>query len=704
MSNGSHRTFPERLQSLARNLWWTWNPQAQEIFHELSPLVWERSNHSAIEVLREVSHTELSARLHDADFLKRVHRVLEEFESYMESDDLWAINHARKLSDPVAYFSAEFGLHESLPIYSGGLGVLSGDHTKSASDLGIPFIGISLFYRNGYFQQHIGPDGWQQESYPVYDPVHLPLEIVTRPEGGRLLNSVEIGQSTVYFQSWRLRVGRATIYLLDTNLPENDSHFQGLTGHVYGGDVNTRIGQEIVLGIGGARLLRSMEIEPSVFHMNEGHSAFLTLELLREQLKQGKSVDEAQAIVSARCIFTTHTPVPAGHDRFNTGLMNHALGHFWSETSLTVEQLMAYGRINPVDGQEMFTMTVLALKMSRAANGVSKLHGQVSREMWKELYPEKPLDEVPIGSITNGIHTPSWATAKAHEFWNKRIGVDWTAKLMDPHFWSRLGNGEVATDGELWGLRYALRRDLVEFVRQRLRLQVGRMEGESSDSIDHALSPDALTICFARRFATYKRAPLVFRQLEKIIPLVNHPQHPIQFVFAGKAHPRDSEGKRYMQSIIEITRHPQLIGKVVFIENYDMNVARHLIAGADVWLNTPRRPLEASGTSGQKTAIHGGLNFSILDGWWQEGYSATNGWAIGDGSTDSDLELQDETDFQNLLQTLTERTIPEFYDRNAQGVPEAWTKRIRSSMHSLVPFYNTDRMVAEYFEKYYSRM
>jgi glycogen phosphorylase len=704
LSNGSRSTFPERLQSLARNLWWTWNPQAQEIFHELSPLVWERSNHSAIEVLREVSHTELSARLHDPDFLKRVHRILEEFESYMESDDLWALNHTRKLSQPVAYFSAEFGLHESLPIYSGGLGVLSGDHTKSASDLGIPFIGISLFYRNGYFQQHIGPDGWQQESYPVYDPVRLPLELVTRPEGGRLLNSVEIGHSTVYFQSWRLRVGRATIYLLDTNLPENDPHFQGLTGHVYGGDVNTRIGQEIVLGIGGVRLLQSMEIEPSVFHMNEGHSAFLTLELLREQLKQGKSIDEAQALVSARCIFTTHTPVPAGHDRFNAGLMDHALGRFWSETGLSVEQLMAYGRMNPVDGQEMFTMTVLALKMSRAANGVSKLHGQVSREMWKELYPEKPVDEVPIGSITNGIHTPSWATAKAHEFWNKRIGVDWTAKLMDPHFWSRLGNGEVATDGELWALRYALRRDLVEFVRHRLRLQLGRIEGEIPDSIDHALSPDALTICFARRFATYKRAPLVFRQLEKIIPLVNDPQHPIQFVFAGKAHPRDGEGKRYMQSIVEITRHPQLIGKVVFVENYDMNVARHLIAGADVWLNTPRRPLEASGTSGQKTVIHGGLNFSILDGWWQEGYSATNGWAIGDGSADSDLELQDERDFQNLLQTLTDRTIPEFYNRNAQGVPEGWMKRVRSSMQSLVPFYNTDRMVAEYFEKYYSRL
>ena len=339
-------------------------------------------------------------------------------------------------------------------------------------------------------------------------------------------------------------------------------------------------------------------------------------------------------------------------------------------------------------------MTVLALKMSRAANGVSKLHGQVSREMWMELYPGKTVNQVPIGSITNGIHTPSWATAKAHEFWNKRIGVDWTAKLMDPQYWKKLDDGNVATDGELWALRYALRRDLVEFVRHRLRVQLGRGEGDSSASLERTLSPDALTICFARRFATYKRAPLVFRNLDKIIALVNDPARPVQFVFAGKAHPRDNEGKRYMQSIVEITRHPQLIGKVVFVENYDINVARHLVAGADVWLNTPRRPLEASGTSGQKTVIHGGLNFSILDGWWQEGFKQTNGWAIGDGSTETDLEAQDEKDSEYLLQTLSEHIIPDFYSRNPLGVPELWIKRIRSAMHSLVPVYNTDRMVA----------
>jgi glycogen phosphorylase len=702
LSNGSHKSYTERLQTLSRNLWWTWNPQAQEVFSELSPLTWERSNHCATEVLREVSPTELTARLHDSDFQKKVHRVLEDFESYMQEGDTWASHRDEKLTHPVAYFSAEFGLHESLPIYSGGLGILSGDHTKSASDLGIPFIGISLFYRNGYFQQHIGPNGWQQESYPLYDPTRLPLELVTQQEGGRLLNSVEIGHSTVYFQAWRLRVGRAFIYLLDTNLPENDQHFQGLTGHVYGGDVDTRIGQEIILGIGGARLLRSMGIEPSVYHMNEGHSAFLTLELLQKELKKGKNLSLAHETVVSRCIFTTHTPVPAGHDRFSAELLHDALGRFWSESGLTGEQLMSYGKIDPSDQQELFTMTVLALKMSRAANGVSELHGQVSREMWKELFPRYAVTDVPIGSVTNGIHTPSWATAKAHEFWNRRIGVDWTAKLMDRHFWSKLENDDLATDAELWALRYALRRDLVEFVRTRLRNYLGHEE-DTSGFIDRSLSPDVLTICFARRFATYKRAPLVFRQLDKIVELVNDPKRPIQFVFAGKAHPRDNEGKRFMQSIVEISRHPRLAGKVVFVENYDMNVARHLVAGADIWLNTPRRPLEASGTSGQKIVIHGGLNFSIMDGWWREAYNGANGWSIGDDHSDKDLEMQDDADSGNLLHTLAEQVIPEFYERNEHGVPVAWVRRMRNAMRSLIPMYNTDRMVAEYYDKYYIR-
>lgn len=691
----------KQLVVLSRNLWWAWNPEAQEIFRELSPLVWERSNHNPVEVLKEISESELKARLSDPDFAECVGVALSEFEEYLGLKKTWAYKNAAAIKGPIAYFSAEFGLHESLTTYSGGLGILSGDHMKSASDLGLPFIGIGLFYRHGYFQQRVGQDGWQQELYPVSQPENLPVELVTLEEGGRLLNSVEIGHSTVYFQAWRLNIGRAILYLLDTNLPENDQHFQGLTSHVYGGDIDTRIGQEIVLGIGGARFLRSMNKDPFVYHMNEGHSAFLALELFKERLREGKGPEEARHLVRSKCMFTTHTPVPAGHDRFSSELMQHALGKFWSATGLSHQDLMGFGRVNVNDDQEFFTMTALALKMSRAANGVSELHGQVSREMWRRLYPDVPAEKVPIGHITNGIHTPSWATARAHEFWNKRLGFDWTDRLLEPDFWEKIER--LASDEELWALRYVLRRDLVEFARRRLKEQYARIGGDGTSSFDHVLSPDALTICFARRFATYKRAPLIFRRLETMIPLLANPERPVQIIFAGKAHPRDNEGKKFIQKVIEISRHPQLFGRVVFLENYDIHVARSLVSGADVWLNNPRRPLEASGTSGMKVIIHGGLNLSIMDGWWREAYNGKNGWAIGDDQNDSDLEAQDERDFESLRKVLSEEVIPQFYERDEHGVPGAWISRIRNSMSALIPTYSTHRMVAEYVRKYYSR-
>jgi len=699
--NPSHHHLPVRLRALARNLWWTWNPGSHHVFQELSPLVWRYSNHNALAVMNEITDQELNARLRNSEFAQKVHTVLEEFESYMTKSSTWAKHHAAALKNPVAYFSAEFGLHESLPIYSGGLGILSGDHTKSASDLGIPFVGIGLFYRQGYFQQKINDDGWQEEFYPSNDPERLPLELVLQTEGGRLLNSIEIGHSTVYFQTWAVHIGRVTLYLLDTNLPENDQHFQGLTSTVYGGNIDTRIGQEIVLGIGGVRLLQSLGITPSVFHMNEGHSAFLVLELLQQELKTRKTREEAERIVRSKCVFTTHTPVPAGHDRFNSELMAYSFGKFWNTTGLTHEDLMSYGRTNSSDTNELFTMTVLAIKMSRAANGVSELHGHVSREMWKDLFPGKTVDEVPIGYITNGIHTPGWATTHAHDFWNKRLGHDWTEKLMEPRFWKKIIDNELATDEELWALRYNLRRDLVEFARRQHRERQRGYHDSTSIALSHILSPDALTIGFARRFATYKRAPLLFRHLEKIIPLFSNPQRPIQILFSGKAHPRDNEGKRFIQQIIGITRHPDLIGKVIFLENYDINVARHLVSGVDVWLNNPRRPLEASGTSGMKVTIHGGLNLSIMDGWWREGYNGENGWKIGDDSNDVDLETQDERDFESLFKLLSESVIPEFYNRDTHGIPRVWLKRIRNAMQTLLSQFSTDRMVGEYAHKYY---
>ncbi len=689
------------LRELTYNLWWIWNPEAQAVFRELSPLLWDCCYHNPAFVLQNLSAEELTARLRDPDLADRLAKVLDEFREYMQEPGTWARRHAPHLADPVAYFSAEFGLHESLRIYSGGLGILAGDHMKSASDLGIPFVGLGLFYRQGYFKQRIGPDGWQQELYPPSSPETLPMELVRNTQGGPLLNSVHIGHSTVKFQAWRVRIGRGTLYLLDTNIPENEQHYQWITAAVYGGDIDTRIGQEIVLGIGGVRLLRSLGITPSVYHMNEGHSAFLVLELLREKLEEGMELEEAVRTVRSQCVFTTHTPVPAGHDRFSSELMAHSLGAFWKSTGLSHEQLMSFGRVHAGDAQEPFVMTVLALKMSRGANAVSELHGRVSREMWHSLYPDEPVDRVPIGHITNGVHTPSWATLRAHEFWNKRLGFDWTDKLMEPAFWEKMEFNGLATDEELWAFRYILRRDLVEFVRRQYKERYERVNGDSGFSFEKFLSPDALTICFARRFATYKRAPLLFRHLEKVLPLFNDPARPLQMVFAGKAHPRDDEGKRYIQRIIEMTRHPQLFGRVVFVENYNIEVARHLVSGADVWLNNPRRPLEASGTSGMKVVIHGGLNLSIMDGWWREGYNGKNGWAIGDDSSVPDVDAQDEQDFENLFRALSEEVIPEFFDRDEEGIPRRWIARIRNSMRTLIPAYSTDRMVAEYVKKYY---
>jgi starch phosphorylase len=435
--------------------------------------------------------------------------------------------------------------------------------------------------------------------------------------------------------------------------------------------------------------------------MNEGHSAFLVLELLEEELLGGKALDDAEQTVRSKCVFTTHTPVPAGHDRFNSELMAFSLGKFWSKSGLSHESLMSYGRVHVNDTSEMFTMTVLALKMSRAANGVSELHGKVSREMWKELFPGTDVDRVPIGHVTNGVHTPGWATLHAHDFWNKRLGIDWTDKLMEPKFWRKIGDNELATDEELWALRYVLRRDLVEFVRRRQAEREHRSGSDIAGGIGRLLSPDALTIGFARRFATYKRAPLIFRHLEEAAPLFNDPERPVQIIFAGKAHPRDNDGKRFIQQIVEMTHNAQMAGKIAFIEDYDIDVARHLVSGADVWLNNPRRPLEASGTSGMKITIHGGLNVSILDGWWREGYNAENGWSIGDDRAETDIVAQDEYDFKNLVHTLSTSVIPEFFDRDEHGIPRRWLQRIRNAMQTLLSQFSTDRMVAEYVQKYY---
>ena len=692
----------ENLRALAYNIWWSWNPAAQQVFHELSPFVWEESNHNPVDVLRWVSGHELHSRLQNPEFFGRVQAVLKEFRAYMTARKTWAQRGGPRVkSSPIAYFSAEFGLHESLRIYSGGLGILAGDHAKSASDLGLPFTGITLFYRQGYFKQQITNDGWQQERYPSYDPARLPIRPVVDARGNRVVVAVEIGGDTVHVQAWSIQVGRIPVYMLDTDLPENEQRFRDLTAHVYGGDNWTRIAQEIVLGIGGVRLLRALGVRPATFHMNEGHSAFLTLELLREHAAAGMTLSQAEPLVKARCVFTTHTPVPAGHDRFDLGLMNAAFSGFAQKSGLAVDQIMHFGRVHPDDVAEPFTMTVLALRFCRAANGVSELHGRVSREMWKELYPGTPVNQVPIGHVTNGIHTAGWASATAYQFWTTRLGSEWTGRLRDAHYWRDALSVKTVSDAELWALRTSLRRELVEFARKRLREQSLRFTGNDVNLYDNVLSPDALTIGFARRFATYKRAPLFFRDFEWAIRALSSTEMPLQIIFAGKAHPRDDAGKRFIQEIVNITRRMDLFGKVVFLEDYDINVARHLVAGADVWLNTPRRPMEASGTSGMKTGIHGGLNLSTMDGWWREAYDEQNGWKIGEDTTASTEHMQDDIDAASLRAVLEQHVIPGFYDRGKDGIPHRWLKRVRHAMAMLIPAYSTERMVVEYAEKFY---
>jgi starch phosphorylase len=711
------------LDKLAHNLWWTWDQEAQEIFHELTPRGWQNLYHNAVAVLHEVSDYELRVHLQDPEFAGRVRRVLKAFNDYLNDPTTWGSAHAPQLkANPIAYFSAEFGFHETLPIAAGGLGILAGDHTKSASDLGLGFVGVSLFYREGYFQQALNQDNWQVDYYTILNPRNLPLEPVVGANHEPLICSVPIGVSEVRFKAWRVNVGRVPVYLLDTNLPENEQHHRDLTLRVYGGDSSTRIMQEVILGVGGVRLLRALGIRPSTYHMNEGHAAFLTLELVRERLGAGKSLTDALAATKAQCIFTTHTPVEAGHDRFSPSLMDYALKGFLSSLGMPFDQLMSLGRVNPASAEEPFCMTVLALKASRAANGVSELHGQISRQMWHSLWPQLPVEKVPIGHITNGIHLLCWMKGPVRRFWRRKLtnhaadpapgGPEtqfwrqegapcWESAINDPAFWQKMADSSFISDEELWALRYRLRRELIEFARRRLLIQGQRISQRDFIVFDQFLNPDALTIGFARRFATYKRAPLIFQQFENIVRLVQDRHRPIQFIFAGKAHPRDDEGKRFIQQIIHLGKYSELKGHLVFIENYDVHVARQMISGCDVWLNNPRRPLEASGTSGMKAGCHGCLNMSILDGWWREGYDGTNGFAIGEDWHPDNIEEQDRIDSANTFKTLTEQVIPLYYDRDANGIPRQWMQRIRRAMVTLVPKYNTWRMVEEYARKYY---
>jgi starch phosphorylase len=692
------------LGRLAHNYWWTWSRDRHTIFQDIDPELWERCEHNPVHFLQEVSCTRLSQLAVEPHYIRRIEALAQQFDTYLSDSQTWASRAIPTITaeHPVAYFSAEFGIHESLPIYSGGLGVLAGDHLKSASDLGIPLVAIGLLYRQGYFRQRLNRSGWQEDYYTNLAVERSPLELVLDKNGQPLTVTVTMRQREVKISVWRMQVGRVSLYLMDTHREDNDPVDRWLTTHLYGGNTDTRISQEVVLGIGGVRVLSALGIEASVHHLNEGHAAFALLELCRQQVRANRqSFYDIENQVKQKCIFTTHTPVPAGHDVFSPDLMDSYFAHYWPELNLSREQFMALGQKRLGDAWEPFSMTVLALRLSRDANGVSEIHGDVSRDMWTVLYPSLAKVDVPIGHITNGVHTHTWMSPLMANLYDQYLGDNWAAHQADAAVWNRVLD---IPDDELWARHQLLKEQTIAFTRYRV-LQARRSRGESAERIQaiaHLLDPDALTLGFARRFSTYKRGDLLLRDMKRALELFGDRQQPIQIIYAGKAHPADDEGKRIIQRLMEWSHYPAVQHRVAFIEDYDLTTGRMLTQGVDVWVNNPRRPLEASGTSGQKVCFNGGLNCSVLDGWWPEGYNGQNGWSVGYDIETPDQEAQDRVDAQSLYDILEQEILPLYYDRNERGIPVGWVRRMKESIRTNCPLFNTDRMVAEYAVKYYS--
>jgi starch phosphorylase len=686
----------ERLRTLAKNMWWSWDNDAVSVFRELDPVRWREVGHNPLALLDRLSTEQLDARAAELGLHGRINNAHRRLQEYLRTSDTWGARHAGVLwARPVAYFSAEFGLHESLPIYSGGLGILAGDHLKSASDLGIPLVAVGLYYDQGYFRQRLDAEGWQHEDYFDVNSRLLPLEPAEH-HGIPIIVSIETRSGTISARVWRLAVGRVTLLLLDSNVESNAPEDRELTSRLYSGDDRLRVRQEVVLGIGGVRALHALGFSAGVVHLNEGHSAFATLELVRTRMAN-EGIDAAEAIrrCSADVVFTTHTPVPAGHDRFAPELVEEHLGPLRESLGIDPGYLAGLGRVNPSDPHESFCMTVLALKISRRANAVSSLHGQVSRAMWHHLYAGLSEEQVPIGHITNGVHVKSWLAPEMHEVYDRHLGPEWPTRAGRPTIWDAI---DRIDDGELWETHQTLKTQLITFARRRTTASA-EARGESPAVLEllrRALSPDALTIGFARRFATYKRANLILDDIDALAALVNDPQRPVQFIFAGKAHPRDIPGKELLQQIARITRDSRFAGKVLFIEDYDISVGRHLVQGVDLWVNNPRRPLEACGTSGQKVVLNGGLNCSVLDGWWAEAYDGLNGFAIGDGHTHTSTEIHDRRDADSLLAVLRQQVVPLYYDRDRDGLPRAWVRRVKRAIRTLGWRFSADRMVMDY--------
>ena len=692
----------ERLWSLARNLWWSWDHDSISLFRDLDPTRWRQLNQNPISLLGEIPLGEIERRAAELALHSRINYCYRRQQEYLRADRTWGAANAGVLRPrPVAYFSAEFGLHESLPIYSGGLGVLAGDHIKSASDLDIPLIGIGLFYGQGYFLQRLDQSGWQREEYLQTDVNQLPMQPAIGQNGESIVVEIATRTGLIRAKVWRVKVGRCDLLLLDSNVAGNAPEDLELTSRLYGGDGRTRIRQELLLGVGGFRALKAMGISPGVLHLNEGHSGFAVLEAIRNRMEEeGLSFEVAATQIPREVVFTTHTPVPAGHDRFNGDLIEEHLSPLREQLGISHEMLMSFGREHSSDQHEQFCMTVLGLQLSRRANAVSSLHGEVSRAMWKSLFPGKEEEAVPIGHITNGVHVPSWLAPQMCRLYDRHLGVGWQERSGSARTWEEIENVD---DGELWETHLNLKSRLLDFARRRAREQAER-RGESPETLRNlgkVLSPDALTIGFARRFATYKRANLILADIEKLATMVNDPNRPVQFLFAGKAHPHDEPGKRMLQQIAEMMRDSNFANKLVFIEDYDINVGRYLVQGVDVWLNNPRRPLEASGTSGQKVVLNGGLNLSVLDGWWAEAYDGRNGFAIGTGSIHANMDVHDSRDGADLYRVLRDELIPLFYERDRDGLPRGWIKRMKRTIRTLGWRFNADRMVMDYTLKCY---
>ncbi|MDR0758860.1 MAG: alpha-glucan family phosphorylase [Treponema sp.] len=685
------------LEEIARNLWLSWNFDAVELFIRLDYDAWLQSQQSPVRTLGRVSQERLAEAAQDDSYLAALKEVYERFLKYKKGET-W---YRGSMQEVVAYFSMEYGMDVSLPIYSGGLGMLSGDHMKTSSDMGLPLVGIGLLYRQGYFRQYLNADGFQQESYPENDWYNMPVELRTDASGNPIKISIDLAGRQAVAQIWEVKVGRSSLYLLDTNVDDNPQDFRNITSALYGGDKEIRIQQEILLGVGGIRALRALGINPAATHMNEGHAAFLGLERIREIMtERGFTFEEAREAVWPTNIFTTHTPVPAGNERFDIALMEKYFRSWTQLLGISWYDFLSLGREHAYDDHESFCMTILALKLAAYANGVSALHGVVSRKMWKGLWPSLPMDEIPIGHVTNGVHPRTWVSNNMSDLLDRYFGPHFYDEPTDLAIWDRM---ERISDEELWRTHERRRERLVAFARERIRENLkrnGAVERRIQQAED-ALSPYALTLAFARRFATYKRGNLLLRDPERLIRLLKDKERPIQLIFAGKAHPMDIPGKELIKSIIHFAEQYDVESRIIFLENYDMAMAHYLTAGADLWLNTPRRPLEASGTSGMKASMNGVLNCSVLDGWWDEAYDPEIGWAIGRGEEYEDMNLQDEVESKALYDLLEREIIPLFYQRGRDGLPREWIRRMKRCMRTIGQSMSSHRMLMDYSNKFY---